>query len=72
MHRDHRRKGLGLKLVLAATILVSSIDIGPCVIKGNVASNYLKGIFEKLDFENIGEVKIDDYIHVVVNLTEYK
>ena len=53
MHRDHRRKGLGLKLVLAATILVSSIDIGPCVIKGNVASNYFKGIFEKLDFENI-------------------
>ena len=62
VHRDHRRKGLGLKLMQAATILASNMDIGPCVIKGNAASNYSKRIFEKLDFENIGEVKFEDYI----------
>ena len=61
VHRDHRRKGIGCKLMLAATIFVSRMDIGPCVIKGNAASNYSKRIFEKLNFDNIKEVKFEDY-----------
>ena len=62
VHKDHRRNGLGLKLMQAATILAASMDIGPCVIKGNATTNYSKRIFEKLDFENIGEVKFEDYV----------
>ena len=61
VHREHRQKGIGYKLMMAATVLASSLSGGPCVIKGNAVSNYSKRIFEKLGFDNIGEAKFEDY-----------
>ena len=41
--------------MLTATVFVSSMNIGPCFIKGNAASDNSKRVFEKLDFEIIKE-----------------
>ena len=61
VHRDHRRKGIGLRLMKAAIVFLSSMNIGPAVMKGSCSSNFSKRIYEKLDFEQLLEIKYDDY-----------
>ena len=61
IHREHRRKGLGLKLMQAALVFLSSLEIGPVVVKGDCSSNFSKRIYEKLDFELFGEIMFEDY-----------
>ena len=61
VRRDYRRRGIGRKLLQATIILISSMNIGPCVLKGNCSSNFSKSIYEKLSFDTLGEIKFADY-----------
>lgn len=61
VHKDHRRKGIGLKIMQAALLLISSMRIGTVVAKGDCDSNYSKCIYERLGFDILGEIMFDEY-----------
>ena len=62
VHRDYRHQGLGLRLMQAALVFISGLNIGPCVVRGNCTSNYSKCIYEKCEFDTLGEIKFEDYM----------
>ena len=59
--RDYRRQGIGLKLLKAALLFLTSMNLGPTLVKGGCSSNYSKRIYEKLDFEELFEIMYEDY-----------
>ena len=61
VHKDHRRKGIGLKLMQAALLFISSMNLGSVVVKGDCDSNFSKCIYERLGFDCLGEIMFDDY-----------
>ena len=61
VQRDYRHKSLGFKLMQAALIFISGLNIGPYVVRGNCTSNYSKRIYERCGFDTLGEIKFEDY-----------
>ena len=69
VHIDHRKKGLGLKLMEAMIIFIESLNVGPAVVKGFCDSVFSNRIYEntgytllkKLSFEDLMK---DDYIFI--------
>ena len=61
VHRDHRRKGIGLKIMKAAIALVKNFGISPILIKGEASSNFSQKIYEKCNFDELGEILYNDY-----------
>ena len=61
VHIDYRRKGIGLKLMKAALLFISSMGTGPVLVKGDCDSNYSKCIYERLGFDCLAELTFDDY-----------
>ena len=77
VHKEHRHKGIGLKLMQAALLFIKSMNLGrPVLVKGAGDSNYSKRIFERTGFECLGEIVFDDYIvdgeQVLTNMGEHK
>ena len=76
VHRDYRQRGIGLKLLQAALVFISGLNIGPCVVRGNCTSNYSKQIYERCGFDTLGEIKFEDYrdngVVVVKDTGEHK
>ena len=61
VHKDYRRKGIGLKIQKAAVNMVKNFELGPIVLKGEGTSNFSKKIYEKLEFDILAEVIYEDY-----------
>ena len=61
VHRDHRRKGVGQKIMNAAIALVKNFGSRPILVKGEASSNYSKKIYENCDFDELGEILYKDY-----------
>ena len=57
---ESSHKGIGLELMQAALFFISGLNIGPYVVRGN-CTNYSKRIYEKCDFDTLGEIKFADY-----------
>ena len=78
VHRDYRKKGLGLKLMKAALIMFKTINPGPSlvVVKGDASSIYSKKIYDQLGFQTIGELLMADYkedgVSVISNTGDHK
>ena len=76
VHKEYRRKGIGMKLMQAAILFIKSMDLGPVLVKGDCDSNYSKCIYERLNFDCLGEIKFEDYKvngeQVVTNTGEHK
>ena len=61
VHKNYRRKGIGLKLQTAAVNLVKNFEMGPIVLKGEGTSNFSKKIYEKLRFDILAEIMYDNH-----------
>ena len=77
VHKDFRRKGIGLKLMQAALLFISSMDLGSVLVKGDCDSYYSQCIYERLGFECLAEFMFDDYNKVkgdtvIVDTGEHK
>ena len=60
VHIDHRRKGLGLKLMQAATIFIESLNVGPAVVKGFCDSVFSNRIYEKTGYTLLKKLSYED------------
>ena len=76
VHKEYRRMGIGIKLMQAAILFIKSMNLGLVLAKGLCDSNYSKRIYERLDFDCLGEIKFEDYKvngeQVVTNIGEHK
>lgn len=61
VHKNHRKKGIGFKVMKATLALIKGFGVGPIVIKGEGSSNYSKRIYEKSDFDMLAEVVYEEY-----------
>ena len=61
VHKDYRRRGIGLKVQKAAVNLIKSFELGPIVVKGEGTSNFSKRIYEKLEFDVLVELMYEDH-----------
>ena len=62
VHIDHRRKGLGLKLMQAAIIFIESLNVGPAVVKGFCDSVFSYRIYEKTGYTLLKKVSYEDFM----------
>ena len=60
VHKDFRKRGIGLKIQKAAIAMAVKFELGPILLKVEATSNFSKKIFEKLGFDNL-EVLYDDH-----------
>ena len=76
VHKDYRRRGIGLKLMQATLLFFKSMNLGPVLSKGDCSSNFSKRIYERLHFDCLGEIKFEDYKvdgkQVITNTGEHK
>lgn len=76
VHREYRRKGIGTKLMQAALLFIKSMNLGPVLVKALGDSIYSHRIFERTEFDCLGEIMYDDYKNdgeqVVTNTGEHK
>ena len=61
VHKDYRRKGIGLKVQKAAVTMAKNFDLGPILLKGEGTSNFSKKIYEKLGFDILAEVLYENH-----------
>ena len=61
VQKDHRRKGIGMKVIKAVKEFVKNFDIGPVVLRVEGSSSYSQRIFEKLGFSMLAQVCYSDY-----------
>ena len=62
VHIDHRRKGLGLKLMQAAIIFIENLKVGPVVVKGDCDSVFSNRIYEKTGYTLLKKVSYEDFM----------
>ena len=77
VHREYRRKGIGMKLMQAALLFIKNMNLGRSfLVKGLGDSNFSKRIFEHTGFECLGEIMFEDYKvdgeQVIANTGEHK
>ena len=61
VHREYRRRGFGAKLMQAALLFIKSMNLGPVLVKALGDSKYSHRIFERTEFDCLGEIMYDDY-----------
>ena len=76
VHRDYRKKGIGLKIMRAAIALIKNMELNGVIVKGEGSSNYSQRIYEKVGFDTHAEVFYDDHKEdgevVFKNMGEHK
>ena len=60
VHIEHRRKGLGLKLMQAMIIFIESLNVGPAVVKGFCDSVFSNRIYEKTGYTLLKKLSYED------------
>ena len=61
VHKEYRQRGIGLKLMQAVLLFLKSMKLGSVLTKGDCSSNFSKRVYERLDFDCLGEIKFEDY-----------
>ena len=61
VHKDYRRRGIGLKIMNATLALIKSLDLGGVIVKGEGSGNYVNKIFENAGFDFLAEVVYKDF-----------
>ena len=60
-HKDHSRRGFATKLNKALLEALKSLEMGPIAVQVECSHNGSKGVFEKLGFDSLAEIKFAKY-----------
>ena len=61
VHKDYRRRGIGLKIMKATLALIKNLDLGGVIVKGEGSGNYVNKIFANAGFDFLGEIVYKDF-----------
>ena len=61
VHKDYRKRGIGLKIMKATLALIKNLDLGGVIVKGEGSGNFVNKIFEDAGFDFLEEVVYKDF-----------